>query len=190
MHPPHTHGRLSSVHETCIPSRARGTPRGQLYTSDALLAIVIFVFAITLIAALWGQLQNQMTSNLYDHVTQQRLQRVAETLFFTRGEPAYWHTLTDRNSVSPGLIQHGNEIALAKWTALRDWNTTDYPSLVSALGIPDLNFYITISDTNRTLLTSTGNAPYDVNTIYVETFPSTYSGRAVIVSMQAYRRTP
>lgn len=161
--------------------------RGQLYSTDALLSIVIFLFALTLISGLSQQLQSQANSSKENYFLTQRAVRAAQIIFTSPGDPIFWESLSDRNSVkSVGVSNTPGNISSAKWNAFRDWNGDDYPSLARALGIGDLNFYITISDVNKAILTQAGTAPVDRNQISVVTFPVVYQSQGAIAAVQVY----
>lgn len=161
--------------------------RGQLFSSDALLSIMVFLFALTVISILTSQLEQQTVDQLQRYYTTQRAERVATSLFASPGEPAYWDTLSDRSTITKvGLTNGHSGIDLQKWQALQDWNADDYAGLKTALGIPDLNFYINIYDTNRTTLSQAGIAPTDVNKVNGVIIPTTYQGTAALVAVQVY----
>lgn len=161
--------------------------RGQLYSTDALLSIVIFLFALTLISGLSQQLQSQAAGDKENYFLTQRAVRVAHVLFSTPGDPIFWESLSDRNSVdSVGVTNSPGAVSQAKWLALRDWNGDDYPSLARAMGIGDLNFYITISDVNKNVLTHAGTAPVDKNQISVVTLPVVYQSQGTVAAVQVY----
>ena len=161
--------------------------RGQLYSTDALLSIVIFLFALTLISGLSQQLQSQAANDKENYFLTQRAVRASHTLFSTAGDPVFWESLSDRNSVkSAGVSNTPGAISSTKWSAFRDWNGDDYPSLARAMGIGDLNFYITISDANKTILTQAGTAPVDKNQISVVTLPVVYQSQGAVASVQVY----
>lgn len=161
--------------------------RGQLYSTDALLSIVIFLFALTLISGLSQQLQSQASSDKENYFLTQRAVRVAQTIFSSPGDPIFWESFSDRNSVkSVGVSNTPGNISSTKWIAFRDWNGDDYPSLARALGIADLNFYITISDANKSILTQAGTAPIDKNQISVVTLPVVYQSQGAVAAVQVY----
>ncbi|MDP2665972.1 MAG: hypothetical protein Q8P05_00510 [Candidatus Diapherotrites archaeon] len=161
--------------------------KGQLYSSDALLAITIFLFALTMIALLSSQLEQQAVDQILRFQSARRAEGVAQALFGSPGNPVYWDHLSDRNGItSVGLIENGMQISSSKWAALRDWNGDDYPSLKTALRIPDVNFYITLQDTNRQTLSQAGTAPVDVNQVNVIVIPTVYAGENVVAILQVW----
>ncbi len=177
----------SPIRTRHLPRMNRIQTRGQLYSSDALLSIVIFLFAMTIISALTQQLQSQSADEHQNYVTTQRTARAALTLFTSPGNPAHWDTNSDRNAVwSVGVSTHGAEISSQKWNAFLDWNATDYPDLARRLGIGDLNFLVTISDVNKNILTQAGIGPVDKNQVSVVTLPVVYESQGAIATLQVY----
>lgn len=161
--------------------------RGQLYSTDALLSIVIFLFVLTLISGLSQQLFAQAAVEKEGFFLTQRASRSAAILFSTPGEPAFWHTLSDRNAVfAVGLTDNGVEVSPQKWSAFLDWNANDYSSLTQKMGLENENFYITISDVNKNILTRAGIAPVDKNQISVMVIPIVYASQSAVASMQVY----
>ena len=165
------------------PSRARG----QLFSSDALLAMMVFLFALTVTFALTDQLVAQTTSSAdgerLNHVTD----RLAQLMIFSPGNPTNWEYLSDRNDVAwIGLIDHGKEIDPQKLTQFRDWNADDYRSLKAGMGIGDKNFYFYISDVNKNIISNAGISPVDAVKVSTSTFSSVYHGKPVLVTLQVY----
>ncbi len=168
-------------------SQTHTRSRGQLYSSDALLSIVIFLFAATLISAVNQQLQNQAAEEHNAYTLSLTTARTAAILFTSPGNPTYWDTNSNRSDVlSVGVSPNGTAISPAKWAAFLDWNATNYTQLVSRMGLEDLNFYVTISDENKTILTRAGTAPINKNTVSVVTLPVVYQSRPAIATVQVY----
>lgn len=163
-------------------------PTGQLYSSDALLSLVVFAFALALIAGMNAQLVAQTDASNQTSLRDASASRAMHALLSSSGDPSYWETLNDRNMVKQiGLIDHQGGISQAKWDAFMDWNGDDYPALTQWMGIPDYNFYLSISDTNRTVLEVAGTQPTDVNNVSVVIYPSIYQHEPVMVQVQVYR---
>lgn len=163
--------------------------RGQLYSTDALLAFVVFAFALMLISGLTNQLENQFVQTTAQEYGRLAATRVAESLLASPGDPVYWENLADRNAIfRAGLAAAGNEISIAKWNAFLDWNAADYPSLKNRLGLADKDFYITLADVNRIVLTRAGTGPTDSNNVALVMLPAVYRGVPVILHLQVYSR--
>ncbi len=163
--------------------------RGQAFSTDALLALIVFTLVLALTIGLLTQVQRTGESaelGLHrSHITEQILIQ----LLSSPGKPMNWETLSDRNQVKAlGLIDHGGIISSEKWEELRDWNGDDYPSLKSWLGIADQNFYIQIVDLNRNTVSKAGIAPLDVNSVTAMVLPAYYDGDLVYVQLQVHTR--
>jgi hypothetical protein len=161
--------------------------RGQLYSSDALLSIIIFLFVLTVISTVNQQLQSQSLEEISDYRFSQRTVRMSEMLFSTQGSPVYWETLTNRSSItSVGVMSNPGEVSSAKWNALLDWNNDDYGELAARLGIGDVNFYITISDENKIILYQVGIAPVDKNQVSGVLIPVVFNSFPAVAAVQVY----
>lgn len=161
--------------------------QGQLYSSDALLSIIIFLFVLTVISTINQQLQGQSLEEISDYRFSQRTVRLGEMLFSTSGSPVYWETLSDRSSITAiGLVSIPGEVSPTKWNALVDWNADDYADLATRLGIGDVNFYISISDENKTILSQVGISPTDKNQVSGVLIPVIFNALPAVASVQVY----
>jgi hypothetical protein len=161
--------------------------RGQLFSSDALLAMVVFLFALTVTFMLTDQLVAQTTASAEGEQLNHITDRLAQTLIFSPGNPSNWEYISDRNNVVwIGLVSHGKEITPKKLSSFRDWNANDFPSLKSNMGIKDKNFYFFISDVNKNVISTAGTSPINALKVSTSTFSSTYRGKPVLVTLQVY----
>ncbi len=177
-----------SRRDNSTPVLPIGSGKGQLYSSDALLSLVVFAFALALISGLNFQLITQMDASNQTYLRDASMSRIMSTLLSSPGDPVYWESLSDRNAVKQiGLVDHHAGISRAKWNAFVDWNGDDYSSLKNGMGTPGHDFYITISDVNRTVLAVAGTGPIDVNNVSVITYPSRFNEQVVMVQLQVYR---
>lgn len=165
----------------------RQSLRGQLYSSDALLSIIIFLFALTVISTVNQQLQSQSLEEISDYRFSQRTIRVAEMLFSSGGTPSYWETLVDRSTITRiGLSPTPGEVSSEKWNAFLDWNADDYGDLAQSLGIGDVNFYISIMDENKNVISQVGISPVDKNQVSAVLIPTVFNSLPAVASVQVY----
>ncbi len=163
--------------------------RGQIFSTDALLALIVFTLIIGLTLGILGQIQSTGENVKRNADRTAVTEQVLLLLLSSSGSPRNWESYSDRNEVKMiGLMNESGEMSLAKWSSFIDWNATDYSSLKSSLGIPDQNFYITLSDLNFNILSKAGTAPIDINKVSALTLPSIYQGKMVMVQLQVYQR--
>ena len=161
--------------------------KGQIFSTDSLLALVVFTLVVALTAALIQQVQLTGEDAREQQADSSRTQRILYSLLSSPGIPSYWEDAGDWNAVSLiGLSDGGGFISPSKWSALQDWNGEDYPSLLSHFGIPDRNFYLSMWDLNHSLIEETGLPPVDANTVSSITLPSLYEGEIVMVQLQVH----
>lgn len=162
--------------------------RGQLFSSDALLAMVVFLFALTVTFALTDQLVVQTNESAENIQLNHTTARLAQTLVSSPGNPSNWEYLSDRNNVREiGLVGNGREISTKKWSSFRDWNGSDYPSLKQSMGIGDKNFYFYMTDTNKNVIAYAGISPANARRVSGSTFATTYLGEPVMATLQVYQ---
>lgn len=167
----------------------RKDSRGQIFSTDALLALIVFTLVLAVTIGLLTQVQRTGENAELNVHRVQITEQILLNLLSSSGRPLNWEVLSDRNLVqSIGLLDHGGVISTAKWEELQDWNASDYPSLKSSLGIADQNFYITILDVNRSTVTRVGIAPSDVNQVSSIILPAFYEGNLVYVQLQVHKR--
>lgn len=163
--------------------------RGQAFSTDALLALIVFTLLLALTIGLVTQIQRTGEESRDGLQRSFLASQVLTHLLSTEGDPLYWNTLSDRNQVmSLGLIGYGGSLSPAKWEQFRDWNADDYSNLKSRMGMGDQNFHLLIMDINRDTLSQAGIAPVDVNEVASITLPAYYNGDLVYVQLQVHRR--
>lgn len=161
--------------------------RGQLFSTDALLSLVVFAFVLALVTSAISQLVAQGDASIRAEYRELSSQNLVYFWLNTGGEPSYWENLSDRNSVlSVGLSDSGGGLSYAKWLAFTDWNADDYHSLKLKMGLLDQNFMVKILDVNKNSLYSVGISPVDRNEVHVHTWPSSLNGSPVFVQVQVY----
>lgn len=167
----------------------RMNARGQAFSTDALLALIVFTLVLALTIGLLTQVQrtgeNAQGNLQRSHLTEQILIH----LLSSPGKPTNWEVLSDRNQISAlGLADHGGALSAQKWEELQDWNGDDYSSLRVWLGVADQNFSIQILDLNRNTISQVGIAPLDANSVAAMVLPAFYEGELVYVQLQVHRK--
>lgn len=154
--------------------------KGQFWSFDVIFAVVIFSFAITILAFTWYGISSQLALGYSNGagVMQQQLQGLSQGLL-SPGVPAYWQGTIDTtnaltwSSVYAGLGsgQGGAVLSQAKVYALLSMSNTNYQATKQVLGI-GYDYYITITSSPRIgngINISIGSSPFNKGalTIYV-----------------------
>ncbi|MFH0970141.1 MAG: hypothetical protein V1776_01635 [Candidatus Diapherotrites archaeon] len=162
--------------------------KGQVFSADVLLAVIVFTLILTLVSSLLHE--TQLTGE--NERQQLRLSKAAgdaiEQLLSDAGSPVNWEQLDDENVIHTlGLIDPHGTISVEKWSALQDWNRTHYAFVQRWLGIPDMNYHIRITNLSQELIEEAGISPFDVNNVGSVILPSIYNGNIVFVQVQVHQ---
>jgi hypothetical protein len=163
--------------------------KGQVFSTDILLAVIVFTMMLALSGGLITQVQRAGENMEQGLQRSQTTEQLLTHLLSTQGRPSNWEIESDRNAVeSIGLVDERGVISTDKWSQFRDWNGDDYSSLRTWLGIPDQNFHLLITDLNQSTVSQAGITPSDVNAVASFTLPAVYAEELVYVQLQVHRK--
>lgn len=127
--------------------------RAQIWSLDAIFAIIIFSFTITILAVTWFNVSNELalTSNNNGGIISIQAKSFAD-IVMSPGSPSNWYsyvnttnTLTWNNTVPGILVSYQNNfISPQKLDALQSMSNYNYRATKSLLGI-GYNYYIDIT---------------------------------------------
>ena len=123
--------------------------KAQIFTTDLILASVVFLFILTITIVYSMQVADRVYLLDREHERQVAAQNTANSLLFSQGEPADWHTHRDLNLAvisSIGIVKTRNQIDSAKLQKLQDWNRTRYLEIKDLLGILKYDIRISVID--------------------------------------------
>ncbi len=166
--------------------RALRSQRGQIFSTDLLFALAIFLFTLTFSIVFSAQLALRV-ENIESFNHQQDLARNAlQGLVLHPGKPANWHKLGGLAAVdSLGLANSRNVLSPAKVQGLVDLNSA-YPAMKTVLGLARYDFEFTLQDLNGTTIARMGTSPdVNSNTVLVRRLAS-YNGRHVLARMRVF----
>jgi hypothetical protein len=128
------------------------TFKAQFWSFDVIFAVIIFSFAITILAFTWFNVNSQLSLGYSNGATimQQELQSMSQSLL-APGVPSSWQgTIDTTNSLTwggvyVGIAQNQSSVALSpqKVYALLSMSNTNYQATKQVLGV-GYNYYITI----------------------------------------------
>ena len=122
--------------------------KGQLFSSDFIISVVIFSAAIMLLLPLWNDINYQIADAEAKKDLQIAVSSISDLLVKSPGSPSNW-TPTDVKSL--GLSNTRRVINLTKFESLRQLN---YSAVKALLGIYQYNLTINITDEYGLLATS------------------------------------
>ena len=135
--------------------------KGQMFSFDLFLAIVIFIFVVQLYMMTWGRSALGVTAKV-DRTEMEKLTLdVSDLLIKSRGLPTHWNETTV------------SVIGLAEEDHVLDGNKTstfvnlDVGKTKGLLGIENLNFTFTLKDENGIVLEDYGSHPIDAEEVVI-----------------------
>lgn len=159
--------------------------RGQIFGTDAIVAVIIF----TIILTLFVLYSNQLTLRIDDlkkkadnfELAQQSLLRITET----RGIPANWEDLNQSQIQSIGLMETFGIMDANKLSRLvsLDVNST---ALKTQMGLPQFNFELTIQDLNGVQQHEFGTSPSSDIDVSKSVVPMVLNGEKVFVQLEVF----
>lgn len=176
--------------------------KAQFWSFDVVFGVIIFSFAITVLAFTWFNISNQLSLGYSNgaSVMQMQLQSLSQNLFST-GTPINWQSAVNTSnsitwgavSVGLGSAQSPGSLSSSKIYTLLSMSNLNYPASKQALGV-GFDYYITIKSISKYgsgINISVGSSPYNKTalTIYVANRNSVLNGVPVTVQMLLWTNT-
>jgi hypothetical protein len=144
----------------------------QFWSFDVIFAMIIFSFAITILAFVWYSINNQFSLSYGYGVAsmQMQVQGLAARLL-TPGMPTDWSSIISINTpstwsnISIGLLGSNNELSLQKIATLESMTNYNYQATKQAMGI-GYDYYIVISSQGISI--PIGSNPYANNALTIQ----------------------
>lgn len=178
------------------------TLKAQFWSFDVIFAIVIFSFAITVLAFTWFNINNQLSLSYGNGtgILQLQLQSLTQNIF-SPGIPNNWQSIVNTTNTSTwrgfaiGLTSAQGSYSLSpnKVYTLISMSNRNYQASKQVLGV-GFDYYITIksnsnigSGVNMTI----GKSPFNSGalTVYVSKVSATMNGAPVMVQLMLWTNT-
>lgn len=176
--------------------------KAQFWSFDVIFAVVIFSFAITILAFTWFTINNELAIGYGNGsgIMQLQLQSLTQSMLST-GTPTNWQSTVDTTNeltwkgVSIGLAESGSGTTLSssKIYAFASVASYDYQATKQMLGV-GYDYYITIkseSGYGSGINIGIGSNPASKNalTVYVENRYANLNGIPVVVQVILWTNT-
>jgi len=176
--------------------------KGQFWSFDVVFAVIIFSFAITILAFTWFSISSQLSLEYSNStgIMQQQLQSLSQSIL-SPGVPTYWQgSINTTNSLTwggiyAGLAQNQSSVVLSpsKVYALLSMSNENYQATKQVLGV-GYDYYITIKSNTNTasgINISIGSSPFNKGalTIYVANRNAVMNGMPVNMRLILWTNT-
>ncbi len=155
----------------------------QFWSFDVIFAMVIFGFAITILAFVWYSINNQFSLSYgYSAGSMQLEAQALANRLLTPGNPASWSSLVSINNplswsnISIGLLGSNGQLSMQKLSTLESMANANYQATKQAMGV-SYDYYIVVNYqgikfgiganpyTNRALSIYVVNKPIIINNV-------------------------
>ncbi|MGB9732949.1 MAG: hypothetical protein ACP5P2_02865 [Candidatus Micrarchaeia archaeon] len=123
----------------------------QFWSFDVIFAMVIFGFAITILAFVWYSISNQFSLSYGYGVGSMQMQAQAlANKLLTPGAPSSWYSIINMSNpstwanVSIGLLGGSGQVSLEKIATLESMANTNYQATKQAVGV-GYDYYIILN---------------------------------------------
>ncbi len=144
----------------------------QFWSFDVIFAMIIFSFAVTILAFVWYSINNQFSLSYGYGVAsmQMQVQSLAARLL-TPGTPVGWSSIivanntSTWNNISIGLLGSNGELSMQKLAALESMSNYNYEATKQAMGI-GYDYYIIVNLQGINI--PIGSSPYANNALTIQ----------------------
>ena len=166
------------------------TSKGQVWSMDAISALVLLSLMFLLTILLWNNLAFRWNSSDDYRQMQTNAFFAGDALMTTSGYPRSWEMLDkiDGNITSFGLATSRNELSPVKLERLVAENGTAYPHLKRGLGLSKYDLSINVTDLEREeSYYEIGKFAGGLDTVVITERMGLLNGTPVIVRMEVWR---
>ena len=144
--------------------------KGQIFTTDLIVAVTVLLFILVISSTSFGLIQNALNEEEFYSEMQEKALNASEVLVSTSGEPNSWELLSELNVNSLGISKERNVLDEEKIDRLIDLNATEYETIKEFLGLSKYEFYFKVTEMNGNSLKEFGTFPSAENTVVVERY--------------------
>jgi hypothetical protein len=162
--------------------------RGQIFSTDLMMAAVVFLFILTMSIIYSGEVANRVYFLEENQARDQAALRAADAIVLSSGNPANWETLSSLDSASSlGIAQSRNVLDEGKLLALLDLNAGNYSRIKDLLGASRYGLGISVLRLqNKQSLAEFGMQPGSEKNVSVVSRIALYQGEEVIVRVKVF----
>ena len=162
--------------------------RGQVFTTDLIVAAVVFLFIITFTTIYSNEISYRVTLMEGAEAREIAALNVLDSLTLSQGRPANWELFSDLNRVSSiGLVSSIGDIDEQKFEHMIDMNALHYEAIRYILGAGAYEMNISILDMqNRQVLGEFGTRPLNTDKVTSVSRPVLYGGEDSLLRVELF----
>lgn len=134
--------------------------KAQLLSSELVIALIIFLIAISIFIFTWNLIFNSYTEEKQIKELEFAAKGISDKLIYSPGDPSYWENNYSAGVNSLGLATSPGIFSGSKIWALSNMSSSNYTFFKQKIGAGRFNVYIEIIDTSSSqIIYSFGIAP-------------------------------
>jgi len=166
--------------------KALKNQKGQIFTTDLLMASTVFLFILVLSIVYSNHVALRVYSWEKANERESAALLASRALVLSKGEPSNWEMLPLEDINSIGLVDSKNVLSVEKLQRLVDLNALHYQEAKALIGLAKYNALITVSDLNSQLLAEFGIAPDKNSEVSSFTRLALEGNRIVLVKVKVF----
>ncbi|MDO8647131.1 MAG: hypothetical protein Q7R70_01815 [Candidatus Diapherotrites archaeon] len=161
--------------------------KGQIFSADALLGMIVFLFALSIVFYYFGQISERDRAFTESFEMKTIAFNSLSSLVETKGAPENWEFAEIQDAKSFGVSSERNVLSPEKLEKFGEFTLQDANSVRKTLGLGKYDFSFKISDFNgiEVFLASSSNSSKSVS--FKTSRISLYNGSPAIVSLEVFK---
>ena len=131
--------------------------RGQLFSTEMMVAFSVFLGAIIIFLFVWNTMYNNYVEEQSDNKMQVVLIGISDATVMSPGDPSNWDVTAGRYANSYGFATSRNTISPSKLYTMQGYFATNYTDMKDKMGAGGYDLFIDVKDTNGNTYYSFGN---------------------------------
>lgn len=139
------------------PKRNASQLRGQLFSSELMVSLSIFLATLIIYLFVWNNLHNNYIEEQYDTRMQTVLIGISDVMVLSQGDPTDWETGAGTGANSYGLASAHNVLSPEKLYSLQEYFSANYSDMKEKVGAAGYDIFFDVTDTDDVTIYSFGN---------------------------------
>ncbi len=160
--------------------------KGQIFTTDFVLAVTVLLFILVISTASFGLIQNSLNQEESYSEMQEKALTASEALVSGKGDPELWEALPEFLLDSIGIADERNVLDEKKIDRLIELYPDKYDEIKNILGLQKYDFYFTVNEMDHTEIKAFGQNPEGKEKIVIQRYVL-LNGKTSLLELGVYK---
>ena len=160
---------------------------GQVFSTDALVGLVIFLFALGIVFYYFAQVSERSAVFEESAELKNSAFNALSALVETKGMPENWNALGISEIKAFGISSERNVVDSGKLSRLVEVSGIDYNAVKKILGLQKFGFGISVNDLNGSRIVSAGSIEKPLRSSFKASRLALWNGNIVSVSLEVFK---